>query len=371
MQRKKMQAKASYIGIAAAFIVIGIVGVIIWAVNFSPNLTVYKVGNYEIKKDLYSCVYYYDTMASQDWSGYGFEVTKDPYEQDFDYMAKSEDFDSWGDYFQSLTDDTLRFMYVMKDIAEKNSYSYSDEVNTHINAELSGIETEKGTAMSFKEYMLRNYGAEISKKTFTEYLTLHYQATEFYEKISEDKALFEKYIGYNQEDIENAYQADKDKFDVVSFRFYYLNDNKYNAEKIAALKSAKNEKEFKDLCNEYENDESYTEKDGSLFENYSLYTVNSMTKSVLAKKLSSSKSKAGDIYFGEGEADGKKTAEILYVVKSRAKNENAYNDTQIKMWEHQAMGALLEEYYDSNYKSEEVPKGIEVFKESMIIPSAE
>jgi len=73
-ERKKASTKAAYIGTAAALIIVGIVGVVIWLINYSPNLPVYQVGEYAVKKDLFTCTYYYNTMTAQDWKAYGFDI---------------------------------------------------------------------------------------------------------------------------------------------------------------------------------------------------------------------------------------------------------------------------------------------------------
>ena len=368
-QREKASKKAAYFGAALALVLIGLVGIIIWAVNYSPNLTVYSVGEQEVKKDLYTCVYYYDSMASKDWSQYGFDKTKDPYEQKFTYYAGEDRFDTWGEYFEKLTNDSLRFMLVMNDVAQKGGFHYSKDVQTHVDTEIAGIEKEKNNAMSFEEYMLRNFGALIKKDVFEQYLQLYYKATEFYKQITESKALFNKYIGGNASDFEKTYLAHRDDIDVVSFRYIYVENTKENAALIADLKAAESEKAFQKLCNAYKNEQSYTEDDSSLFKNMPLKSIHMQTKSELAKKLSSDSSKAGDIYFAETTGEnGEKVVDILYVVKARAKDSSAYNDTDVKQWEFSAMSIMLEDYYDTNYRAELSEKGIAAFKKSMIIP---
>ena len=368
-QRKKNMAKASYIGIAAAFLLIGIVGVIVWLTGGNMNRTVLTVGNHRVKKDLYTCVYYYDTMASKNWQESGFDTAENPYEQAFDYYAQNEKFESWGAYFEKMTNDTLRFLFVMTDLAQEGGYTYTDDVQTHIETEISGIESEKGTAKNFETYMFENYGAVISKKTLKQYLELYYRATEFYKAITESKALFTKYMNVNADVFEKTYAENKDAIDVVSFRYFSLDNNKSNAAKIEALKQAADEKSFQSLCNQYKNDEAYTKNDSSLFENYSLKTINTLSTGEIAKHLSEENSKAGDIYYAVSEVDKKSLFEIVFVVKSRAKNTSLYQDSEVEQWEFDTMGLILEEYYDKNYTLSISDKGIEEFKDSMIIPA--
>ena len=367
-QRESMSKKAAYFGAAIGLLIIGIIGLIVWFVNYSPNLTVYTVGEYEAKKDLYTCVYYYDTMASQKWADYGFDVTKDPYAQAFDNYADGKKFDSWGAYFEYATNNTLKFMYVMTDTAQKGGYTYPKEVQDHIDAELTGIENEKSTAKSFKDYMLENYGAPIEKDTLVTYLTLYYRATDFYAKITESKALFQKYIGVNAASFEQTYQKHKDEIDVVSFRYYYFPHDAENNAKIKALKNAASEKAFRSLCNEYAGDEAYAKNDKSLYQNMSLKRINSLTKSKIAANLSDSSSKAGDIFTAVGTTKGNVYTDIVYLVKPRAKDTGAYRESDVANWEFAAMGIMLEDYYDANYKPSVSEKGIAAFKEDMIIP---
>ena len=368
-EREKASRKAAYVGSLIGLAVVGIIGIIIWTVNFTPNLTVLTVGDYEVKRDLYTCVYYYDTMASDNWADkYQYDLAKDPYKQSYEYYADGVKYDTWGDYFEKLTNDTLRLLIVMNDIADKNGYTYKEEVQDHIDAELASIEEEKGTTTSFKEYMLTNYGAPITKKVLVRYLELYYKGMDFYKAITESKALFNKYIGGNSSSFEKAYRENADEIDVVTFRYYFLAATKDNAAKIEALKHAGSEKEFKALCNRYAKDENYTKNDKSLYQNMSLQRINSLSKSEISKLLSSEKSKAGDIYAANGEMDGKTYTDIIYVVKARGKDTSAYKDSDVKQWEFKVMGILLEQFYDTNYHLEVSSKGMEVFKKSMIIP---
>ena len=368
-QRKKAGDKAAYVGTATALILIGLVGFIIWFVRYSPNLTVYQVGEHEVKKDVYTCTYYYETLTSQEWESYGFDSSQSPYEQKFSYTAAGTDrFKTWGEYFESLTNDSLKLKLVMQDTAAKGGYTYTQEVQDNIDNELEALLKDKKTAVSFSDYMLGTYGAPIKEKTLKEYLTMHYQSARFYKDITENKALFNKYIGGTAADFESTYQSHRDEIDVVSFRYYSLIDNAENAEKIEALKHAKSQKEFQKLCNEYENDETYTKEDQSLYKDVALKTISTLKTNVISQQLSSLKSKAGDIYYSDFQKDDQTVAEIVYVVKARGKNMNAYNKSEVKQWEFGAMGIMLEDYTKANYKIEVSEKGIKAFRDDIIVP---
>ena len=266
-----------------------------------------------------------------------------------------------------MTNDTLKYYLVMNDTAQKGGYEYTSEVETHINTELASIDEEKGTAKNFRMYMIENYGADVSKKTYKEYLNLHYKAAEFFKKITESKAMFNKYIGGDSGSFETVYKENKDEIDVVSFRYFNLTDNKTNASKIGQLASASSEKEFKNLCNKFKNDEEYEKNDSSLYENYSLLQINMLSKGELARKVSSHDSKAGDIYLNKAVIDGEDSVEFVYMVKPRGKDTSAYNESDVANWEYRAMSIMLEDYYDSGYKLTVSDKGLESFKEGMII----
>ena len=366
-KRKKDMKTAAYFGTAVALLAVLIVGVIVGIVNFNSNKTVLTVGEHKVKKDLYTCVYYCETIASNDWKQFGFDISKDPYKQEFDYKYAGKDYESWGKYFESLTKDTLKYYLVMCDTAEKGGYEYTSEVETHINTELAAIDEEKGTAKNFRMYMIENYGADVSRKTYKKYLNLHYKAAEFFAKITESKAMFNKYIGGDSQSFESVYNENRDEIDVVSFRYFYLTDNETNAQKIKQLASASNEEEFKNLCNEFKNDEEYEKNDSSLFENFSLLQINTLSKGSLADKISSFDCKSGEIYTDKAEIKGKNSIEFLYIVKPRGKDTSPYNDSSVANWEYRAMSIMLEDYYETNYKLAVSEKGLESFKESMII----
>ncbi|MBR0414576.1 MAG: hypothetical protein IJI67_05870 [Clostridia bacterium] len=370
-ERKKASAKAMYIGTAVALVLIGLTGLIVWLVQYNSNVTVYQVGEQAVKKDLYTCAYYYSTMTSQDWKSQGFDVYQDPYEQKLGETVSEkvrEKFENWGEYFESLTNDGLKFILVMQDTATKGGYTYTQEVQDKIDQEWEALQQDKPATMNFQDYMLRTYGAPIKSKTFQNYLTMYHQAAQFYKDITESKALFNKYIGGTAADFESTYQAHRDELDVVSIRYFSMEDTPENAAKIEALKNAADQKEFGALCNEYKNDETYTKEDQSLFKDVTLMQVNQVSKSVISKTLTSQKTKEGDICYSDYKKDGKTFVEIVCVVKPRGKNMNAYNESDVKQWEFGAMGVLLEEYYDAHYTTEVSQKGIEAFREDMIIP---
>ena len=216
--------------------------------------------------------------------------------------------------------------------------------------------------------MLENFGAPIEKDTFKTYLTLYYQASDFYTHITESKALFQKYIGVNAAAFEKTYQAHRADIDVVSFRYYYLPVTDENNAKVLSLKNAASEKEFQSLCNTYAGDEAYAKEDKSLYQNISLKRINTLTKSKIAAYLSDTNSKAGDIFTAVGTTKGDEYTDIVYLVKPGAKDTGAYHESDVANWEFAAMGILLEEYYDAGYKTALSEKGIAAFKKDMIIP---
>ncbi|MBR2589997.1 MAG: hypothetical protein IKE65_03660 [Clostridia bacterium] len=369
-QREKNARKATYIGAALGLFVVGVIGVIVWIFAYSPNLTVYTVGDYEVKKDFYTCVYCCDTLKSKNWSfEYDFDATKDPYEQEYNYYAGGVKYDTWGDYFEKLTNDTVRFLVVMNDTAEKGGYTFTEKVQENIDADMQAIEDEKEPKTSFKDYMLEEYGAPIEKDTYLQYLTMYYRAREFYGAITESKALFNKYIGGNASAFEKVYEQKKERIDVVSFRYCYLPMTDENASMIDALKNADSEKEFKDLCNAYHKaDENYVKNDKSLYKNMSLRKINDLAKGGITDELSDAACKAGDIYTNEATLNGEPYIDIVYVVKPAGKDTTAYKDTDVQKWEFAVMGEMLEDYYDANYESEISEKGIKEFRKSIIVP---
>lgn len=369
-QREKSNAKAAYLGTTVALILIGVIGIVIWLVGRSPNVTVMKVGDIEIKKDLYTCTYYFGTMTSQNWKEQGFDIYTDPYEQPLDHIANGKEVKSWGAYFEILTKDSLEFMVVMTDTAQKKGYTYTEEVLSHINSEFASIEQEKGQAMSWEEYMLRNYGASISQKTLKQYLDMYYKAADFYKAITTSKALFNRYITGDNTVFETTYEKNPDAIDVVSFRYILLPNTAQNAATIQALENAASEEEFKDLCNRYKNDESYTKEDSSLFTDIPLKRISILKNSLIPAKLADRTAKEGDILAAPIEENGTECMEIAYLVKPRAKDTSAYEESDVQKWEFEAMSLLLEEYYDSEYQSEIVEKGFAAFKEDMIIPTS-
>ncbi len=365
-KRKKRSNMAGYIGIAVALCFVGILGVVIWAVNLSPNYITYTVNDHQIDKDFYTCVYRYDTMTSKDWKKYEFDPFKNPYHQKFNYTQANESFATWGDYFQSLTDDSLDFLYIMTDTAKKTGYTYSDSVKSSIKSEYSSVKQEaEKQEMEFEEYMLATYGSEISPDTLLKYLTLYYKANDFYKALTTDKALFVKTFALDDNFFENYYKQNKEKIDVVTYRYYYLENTKENAEKIEKFKNAKSSYEFKKLCDLYSASLNYAENDLSLQENQSVQMINSLTNSKIAKDITSYSAKENKTYYQTAEVDGKESVEFVFLVKARTKDTEPYNKSEVKNWEFSVMSLFLEEYKDKNFKCSEAEKGIKQFKKDI------
>lgn len=361
-KRKKRANAAGYIGIAVGLLAVGIIGVIVWAVNFCPNYIAYSVNEYQADKNLYSCVYFFDTVASKKWTDYGFDIYTNPYEQKFTYAAGGEEYATWGEYFQSLTDKEFDYIYIMNDVAKKNGYAFSTDISDKVKSEMDKIKKEADKAeMDLEEYTLSNYGAQISEETLLKYLNLYYKAEDFYKAVSTDKALFFKYFSYEESDFENKYKEDPDKYDVVSYRYYYLENNMENQSKIKAFKTAKNEEEFKKLCNLYSASLDYADKDSSLHENESVYRIKSLSSAEVAKKITSDSAKEGTVYYQNSKIEDKDCVEFIYLVKARGRDTSAYNKSKVQIWEFGVMSDLLEEYYGANYKCSEQEKGIKSF----------
>lgn len=366
IKRKKMSNAAAYIGIAVAFCVVGIIGVIVWAVNLSPNYITYTVNDHQIDKDFYSCVYLYDTMTSKDWKNYDFDPTQNPYHQKFNYTQSDKTFSSWGEYFQSLTDDSLDFIHIMTDTATKTGYTYSDSVKASVNSEMSSLKAEaKEKDMDFEEYMLATYGSEISAETLQKYLTLYYKANDFYKAITTDKELFSKTFNLSDDFFEKYYNENKEKIDVITYRYYYLENTKENAEKIKKLKNAKTSYEFKKLCDFYSASLSYAENDESLHENQSVQMIKSLTNSKIAEAITDYSAKENKTYYQIAPVEGKDCVEFVFLVKARTKDTEPYNKSEVKKWEFSVMGLFLEEYKDKNFKCSEVEKGIKQFRKDV------
>lgn len=366
LKRKKQSNMARYIGIVAAMFVVGVLGVTIWLLNLSPNYVTYTVNSHQIDKENYSLVFFYNTYTSKDWQEYGYDSTKNPYNQKFNYTQANKSFKTWGDYFQSMTDDTIDFFYIMTDTAKKTGYTYSDSVKTSVKTEQSSLAKKaKEESIGFEEYMLKTYGVEATEESLCDYLTLYYQANDFYKAITTDKQLFLKTFSLDENFFENYYEEKSEDIDVVSYRYYYLENTKANAEKIGKFKNVKSADEFKKLCDFYSASLSYAESDSSLYTNQNIKQIKSFTNSKIAQSISSNSAKENKLYYNEAEINGKDCVEFVYLVKAKSKDTEVYGKSDLKNWEFSVISLFLEDYKDKNFKCCEVEKGIEQFKKDV------
>lgn len=360
---------AGYIGTAVALFIVGAIGITVFAVRYSPNYAAYKVNDTVIRKDIYNCAYYYDTLGSQNWQKYGYDTQKNPYKQKLTYDFADGSYNTWGDYFEHLSENTLKFCCIMNDMAKKNGYEYTAKAEENALKELKTVESERTDKnVSFKDFMQVQYGAEISKSTLKKYLEMYYKAMDFYDALVGDKAVFCKYTGCKVSDIEEMYNKNVDKYDSVSFRYYALSDTEANAAKIDKLKNAASEEQFKSYCNTFSSSTAdYKKNDKSLYKGYSLYTINKVCDGKAVDFLTSKKSKAGEIFSYRKKYEGKYIVEVIYLVSPRGKNTQAYNKTNVSTWEFQVMSDMLETYYKKNYKTQRISKGINEFKKNIVV----
>ncbi len=367
-ERRKAVNTASYLGIAIASALIIITVIIIWAVNFVPNKVCFEADGYQIKRNVYECCYFYNSAGGADWSTEGYEAGKNPYAQEMDFETADGTFDSWGDYFQFLTADTLSFCCGMVNKAEKNGYEFSDKISKDTEKELQEIEDKANQEQcNFRAYMYMKYGAEIRKKDLREFLTLYNKALDYYDSLTENESMFLKDFHYEKDDIDSTYSKISNDWDVVTLRYFQIEADESALETVNALKTCKDENAFKKICNANAtgDKEEYAEQDKSLFKNYSLSALKPYLGEKVYESISSNNVKPGDILTDERKLSGKNCYEVYYIVSPRAANTENYNDSNVPVWKYNTIAYLIDEYCQNNVESEEKSDGIEVFKDNI------
>ena len=366
-ERQKLINTASYMGIAIAAALIGIVAGIIFAVSYVPNKVCCTAGGVEIKRDIYECCYFYDTVTSMDLSAYGYDSSKSPYEQEFTIDTIDGDYDTWGDYFEKLTDDTLAFCYGMVKKADETGYSYSDSVQSKVDSDIEAIQksaSEKG--VRFESYTHVAYGAKIKEDSLRQYLEVYYKAMDYYDAVVNDKELFFKDFASDEEALKQKYSDMKDSWDIITLRYFLVNeDASQRDEIIEKFRSCNSEAGFKNIANNYysgDGADQYAQKDGSLIQNYSFSQLSAYISESVKQKLLSAK--AGELIeesreIGE-EGKKEKVTEFYFVVSPRAQDDRNYENTDILVWEHSAMAKIIDEYF-FDYPVEKNEKGMKNF----------
>ncbi|MBQ6381682.1 MAG: hypothetical protein IJJ41_08820 [Clostridia bacterium] len=315
--KKKKILKRVLASVTGVVLALAISCAVIW---FAGNKSVVKVGGTSVPMNVYKCVYYIETASNYVSAGYNPEEkpSAQPYEE-------SEDFKTWDDFLKNQTNDVLKLYYGIYNQGKEEGYEMSEKDMESVESALKSLKSGAESAkLTFEDYMKSNYSLKISEKDFTEYLTLTAYVNSYY------KHVMAKEVSKKQ--LKEIYDANPENFQVVTFRYFYVQVND-SVKKEDALKSveniakAKNEKEFqalvmknvsKDKASQYEDENATLVKD--------MACANIVDRPV-AEFLNNPKSKKYQTTFGLSEDET--FAEVAMLIEPKHKDDDLILDTAI------------------------------------------
>lgn len=158
---------------------------------------------------IYQMSYEYENMYSSYGSGYGsyftgFDMSKDPAEQEYPYDDAPESVETWADYFKEMASTRAFLMNAMYEKAtgeeaEKEGFVISDEKQKEIDEQID--ETMKTLEESAKEnqFSLDNYIARVCGEGLSE---------KSYRALLQKDAVAQEYLSWYQEHLTDSYTKD-------------------------------------------------------------------------------------------------------------------------------------------------------------------
>lgn len=236
----KRKAKLKKILAIVCGVILGL-AVAVSVIWFAGNKQVVKVDGTSVSMDIYNCVYYCENAIN--YTGSGFDINKKPSKQPY---KNSDEYDTWDDALKEATNSSLKIYYSIYNAGIKEGFKPSKDETEKIDQTIEQINSyAKESNLSFEDYMKTNYGISITEKRFRPYLELSSYVNSYY------KHCMAKSV--KAEDLEKIYKENPDNFDVVTFRYFYINiSDKITKEealkRVKAVASAKTEKQFHQLA---------------------------------------------------------------------------------------------------------------------------
>lgn len=316
LKKKKVLKK---VGFACLGVVLAIA---IWCaiLFFAGNKSVVKVDGTSVPMNVYKAVYYIENAAN--YTSSGFNIDEKPSKQTYE---NSEDYKTWDDFLKSQTVDALKLYYGIYNEGKKAGYEMTEKDEKSVTDAIKNVNSYAEQAnQSFEDYMKSMYGLKISEKDFAEYLELTAYVNSYY------KSVMLKDV--KKEQLEKIYKENPDNFEVVSFRYFYVQVND-SVTKEKALKTvekiakAKDEKQFHKLVTENvskDNAAMYKDEDSTLVKDMAVANIQNRP---VAELLSNPKAKKGETVCGL--SDDETFAEVAMLVEAKHKSEDLIKDAAI------------------------------------------
>lgn len=243
---KRVKAEQTFTKVTPIVILcVAAVALVGWLLSFAgvPQrlTTAMKVGDMKVSQAEYT--YYYRSVASpfvnmaSQYDQYygagmglqfiGYDSTKTPDQQEYNSTATQIELEekedgsknTWEDFFVYHTKNTVQRYYALENEAKKAGLELTDADKESIDEQIKEIrETAASSNYSLNAYLRAMYGRGVSEKVVRNVMEQQLLVEKYMEKMTSDIS-----DAYSEADLENAYNAKKDDYDVVTMRLFEFN----------------------------------------------------------------------------------------------------------------------------------------------------
>ncbi|MBR2590172.1 MAG: hypothetical protein IKE65_04540, partial [Clostridia bacterium] len=351
--KKKRILKKVAVSVAGVLLALAVSCCVIY---FTGMKSVVKVDGTSVPMNIYQ-IYYYQHAKSHATEGY-LDLNKKASKQlitatqGYDDWEDSEKekysgFETWNDVIKAETADDLKIMYSFYNKAREEGFELPESYKKDIDDNISNVkELASSYNQSFEEYMKSQIGTKVTEEDFRAYLEL---SAYDYAYI---KSVLEKDV--TQEQLDKLYKDNSDNYNLITFRYFYVQVSESVTKKdalniVEKISKAKNEDEFYQLVKENVSEEqaaSLEKKDSTLISDMAWNGIEQQLPDGKVKKLlSGEKAKKGDVSFELSE-DGT-YAHVAMIVEPLHKSEDRIRDDAINEIASQKEETLMKEVSDN------------------------
>lgn len=210
-QKSKLTKNILIVALAIVVCAAAVFGVVMLASrpSYDVKAPVVTVGEEKITVPVYN--YMYSMAATNFYNSYSFFIQAGtPLSEQKNIMGEG----TMEDYMKQMTAANLKEILNVYAKAKQDGFKLSDEQQAQIDEELEHLEQDAKSYgfSSADKYLAARFGADCNTDNYEEYLTLVTTYSAYASKLSDE-------FKPSSEELNTAYEADKDNFDFVSFTY--------------------------------------------------------------------------------------------------------------------------------------------------------
>jgi len=244
-ERKKKKLRRILIICAAVLLIAAVAAVLLSSGIFITHSTAATVGGHKLSPALFGCFYHdaYYKFYNEN-SGFISQIldTSKPLDEQ---VYSKEDGTTWADYFVQEAAKSAAETYAIYNEAVAAKYQLTAEDEKYLSDLKDDVHTY-ANYMKYKsdaEFLSKNYGKGCTMDVYMEYSRISRMATSY---AAAKKASY----SYTEKQMDDAYNADPNSYNSVSYKIYYVSETtgKYDKDGKAIADMQKSEAEAKKMA---------------------------------------------------------------------------------------------------------------------------